>query len=104
MICYCGVEYSELTMSALSYKNQNGASSHLLHFLPVSLVIIHFSLISSQQHTPPSSLCLLFLQEIFLTKVLLFHFMTWLLGLHYCTRVFFMLIVALLPPFHSVLI
>lgn len=67
-------------MSALLCKNQNGASSHLLHFLPVSLVVTHFSLISSQQHTPPSSLCLPFLQEISSTRVLLFHFMTWLLG------------------------
>lgn len=77
VICYCGVEY---TMSALWYKNQNEASSHLLHILPVSLVVFHFSLISSQRHTPPSFLCLPILREISLTRVVFFHFITWLLG------------------------
>lgn len=87
------------TTSALSDKNQNGASSYLLNFLPVSLVVIQFSLISSQQHIPPSSLCLPFLQEISLTTVLFFHFMTWLLGLYYCVRVFLVLVVTLPPSF-----
>lgn len=58
-----------------------------------------FSLISSQQHIPPSSLCLPFLQEISLTTVLFFHFMTWLLGLYYCVRVFLVLVVTLPPSF-----
>lgn len=60
------------TTSALLYKKQNGASSRLLRFLPVSLVVIHFSVISSPQHTPPSSFCLPFRQEISLTRLLFF--------------------------------
>lgn len=63
-------------MSALLYKTQIGASSHLLHFLPVCSC--HFSLISSQKHTPPSSLCLPSLHEISVAEVLFlfsfFHF------------------------------
>lgn len=83
-------------MSALLYKTQIGASSHLLHFLPVCSC--HFSLISSQKHTPPSSLCLPSLHEISVAEVLFrfsffhFFFITWLLGLYYC--VFLVLVVA----------
>lgn len=61
-------------MSALLYKTQIGASSHLLHFLPVCSC--HFSLISSQKHTPPSSLCLPSLHEISIAEVLFFFFLS----------------------------
>lgn len=78
VICCHGVQRGLSTMSALFCNKQNGASFHLLHFLPESSVVIHFSLISSRQRTPLSCFCLPFLQEVSLTRVIFFHFMTWL--------------------------
>lgn len=58
------------TMIALWYNKQNRASFHLLHFLPVSLLVTHSSLI--RPPPKPSCLCLPFLQKNPFNRTFLF--------------------------------
>lgn len=89
------------TMGALLCKNQYGASSHLLHFLPVSLVISLWSPPNNTPHPLPS-VYLSFKKSLQPESSF---FILWhaFLVLYYYVRVFLVLIVSL-PLFHSVLI
>lgn len=94
------VEWSTVSlpsMSALLKKHQNWELPLIRSIVFMSLAVFHFSLISSQQNTPPSSLCWPFLQEISLSKDL---FISWHNFLRsYCVWVFLVLIAALPPSF-----
>lgn len=53
VICYCGEPQAYPRRVHSGTESRMGLPLIRFHFLAVSLVVIHFSLISSQQRTPP---------------------------------------------------